>query len=87
MQEHPRPRLGVHCPESDQKLHQEKTQKVRSGGGENGKKSVEIGTKMYEMYEPAGEDEERAHNINISENMSTDDVAKLILDEIRLISK
>ena len=50
MQEHPRPRLGVHCPESDQKLHQEKTQKVRSGGGENGKKSVEIGTKMYEMY-------------------------------------
>ena len=60
---------------------------VRSGGGENGKKSVEIGTKMYEMYVPAGEDEERAHNINIRENMSTDEVVKLILDQIRLISK
>ena len=42
---------------------------------------------MYEMYEPAGEDEERAHNITISEDMSTDEVLKLILDEISLISK
>ena len=55
---------------------------VRSGGGENAKKSAEIGIKLYDMYEPAGEDEEGAHNITITEDMSTDDVLKLIVDKI-----
>ena len=55
---------------------------ARSGGGENAKKSSEIGIKLYDMYEPAGEDEEGAHNITITEDMSRDDVMKLILDKI-----
>ena len=55
---------------------------IRSGGGENAKKSAEVGTKMFDMYEPAGDDEEGAHNVNITEEMSTDDVVKLILDKI-----
>ena len=60
----------------------QKRLEIRSGGGENSKKSVEIGTKMYDMYEPAGEDEEGAHNIMITEDMSTDEVLKTILDKI-----
>ena len=60
----------------------EKRLEVRSGGGENSKKSVEIGSKMYDLYEAAGEDEEGAHNITITEDMSTDEVLKLILHKI-----
>ena len=48
--------------------------------GEGG--NAERLTKMYDMYEPAGEDEEGAHNITITEDMSTDDVANLILEKI-----
>ena len=58
---------------------------VRSGGGENAenaKKATDIGIKLYDMYEPAGEDEEGAHNVTITEDMSTDEVLKLILDKI-----
>ena len=37
---------------------------------------------MYDLYEPAGEDEEGANNITITEDMSTDDVMKLVLKKI-----
>ena len=40
---------------------------------------------MYEMYEPAGEDEEGACNITVSEEMSIDDVKNLVLKTIAKI--
>ena len=36
--------------------------------------------KMAEMYEPAGEDEENAYNIEITEDMNREDVIKKILE-------
>ena len=42
---------------------------------------------MYEMYEPAGEDEEGACNITVSEEMSIDDVKNLVLKTIAKILK
>ena len=37
---------------------------------------------MFDMYEPAGEDEEGAYNVTITEDMSKDDVLKQVLDII-----
>ena len=54
----------------------------RHGEGENAERFSEVGQKMYDLYEPAGEDEDGAHNITITEDMSTDDVANLILEKI-----
>ena len=54
----------------------------RHGDGENSKKFSETLHKMYDNYEPAGEDEEGAINITVDENMSTDDVLKLVLEKI-----
>jgi len=51
-------------------------------GDENADKFTEVLHKMYDLYEPAGEDEEGAHNITITEDMSTDDVMKLVLEKI-----
>ena len=38
---------------------------------------------MYGMYEPAGEDEEGAHNVTITEDMSREDVLKRVLAVIK----
>ena len=54
----------------------------RHGEGENAEKFNEVLHKLYDQYEPAGEDEEGAHNITVTEEMSTDDVMKLILEKI-----
>ena len=54
----------------------------RHGDGENADKFTESLHKMFDLYEPAGEDEEGAFNITVDENMSTDDVMKLILEKI-----
>ena len=54
----------------------------RHGDGENADKFTESLHKMFDLYEPAGGDEEGAHNITVDENMSTDDVMKLILEKI-----
>jgi len=42
-------------------------------------------SKMFDMYEPAGEDEEGAYNVTITEDMSKDDVLKQVLDTIAKI--
>ena len=34
---------------------------------------------MYSMYEPAGEDEEGAHNVTITEDMTREDVLKRVM--------
>ena len=38
--------------------------------------------RMFDMYEPAGEDEEGAYNVAITEDMSRDDVLKKVLEII-----
>ena len=35
---------------------------------------------MLKLYESAGEDEENAHDIMVTEDMSPEDVAKKVLD-------
>ena len=40
---------------------------------------------MFDMYEPAGEDEEGAYNVTITEDMSKDNVLKQVLDIIAKI--
>ena len=42
-------------------------------------------SKMYDMYEPAGEDEEGAYNLTITEDMTPDDVLKNALEIIAKI--
>ena len=41
--------------------------------------------KMFDAFEPAGEDEEGAHNVMVDEDMSPDDVLKLVLEVIAKI--
>ena len=38
--------------------------------------------KMLELYEPAGEDEEGAVNVMITEDMSVDDVLQKVMEAI-----
>ena len=51
----------------------------RHGKGEESKAAIDFMTKMHALYEPAGEDEENSFNINITYDMSPDDVVKKIL--------
>ena len=38
--------------------------------------------KMFDLYEPAGEGEEGAVNVTVTEEMSTDDVLKHVMEAI-----
>ena len=42
--------------------------------------------KFYDLYEPAGEDEKNAYNIDITEDMSVDDVIVKVLKIVENIS-
>ena len=44
-----------------------------------------LSNKIYAMYEPAGEDEEGARNITVTEDMSVDDVMHLVMETIAKI--
>ena len=46
------------------------------------RQAVEAMNKMYDDYEPAGEDEEGAHNVTVTEDMTPDDVLKSVIDII-----
>ena len=59
---------------------QKKRLESRHGDGEGNKEFSEMLNKMYELYEPAGDDEENAFNLTITENMNRDDVIKEVLD-------
>ena len=64
--------------------------KGRHGVGDSedsdiGKEIQEGLERLYDSYEPAGEDEEGAYNVNITEDMSRDDVLKQVLDVIAKI--
>ena len=42
--------------------------------------------KFYDLYEPADEDEKNAYNIDITEDMSVEDVIKKVLKIVENIS-
>jgi hypothetical protein len=58
---------------------------ARHGSDEAGKFSAELMKKVFNFYEPAGNDEENAFNIDISEEMSVDDVMNKILEVLNTI--
>ena len=37
---------------------------------------------MFDLFEPAGEDEEGAHNVTVTEDMSPDDVLNRVMEVI-----
>ena len=39
-------------------------------------------SKMFELFERAGEDEEGAYNVTVTEDMSPDDVLKQVMEVI-----
>ena len=51
-----------------------------------GAKLAALLEKFYDLYEPAGEDEKNAYNIDITEDMSVDDVIKKVLKIVENIS-
>ena len=50
-----------------------------AGDEEVGNMFAESLKKFYDLYEPAGEDEENAFNIDITEDMSIEDVVETVL--------
>ena len=61
--------------------------RARHGGekGGNMAKVHALSNKIYAMYEPAGEDEDGARNITVTEDMSVDDVMHLVMETIAKI--
>ena len=53
--------------------------------GGNMAKVHALSNKIYAMYEPAGEDEEGAHNVTITEDMSREDVLKRVMAVIESV--
>ena len=51
----------------------------RHGDDEQGKQFAEMMVKFFDLYEPAGADEKNAYNIDITEDMSVEDVLKEVL--------
>ena len=58
---------------------------ARHGSDEAGKVLADSMRKVFNFYEPAGNDEENAFNIDISEEMSVDDVMNKILEVLNSI--
>ena len=66
--------------------------KGRHGVGDDedsdiGKEIQEGLERLYDSYEPAGEDEEGAYNVNITEDMTREDVLKQVIDIMAKIWK
>ena len=60
---------------------QEKRVRERHGDSAGGEFGSAL-AKMFDMYEPAGEDEEGACNVAVTEDMSREDVLKRVLETI-----
>ena len=54
-------------------------------GGDGGKEWAGWLGKMFDLFEPAGEGEEGAYNVTVTESMSPDDVLKQVMDTISKI--
>ena len=58
----------------------------RHGKGEESKAAIDFMTKIHALYEPAGDDEENSFNINITNNMSREDVVQKVLEFENMIT-
>ena len=52
----------------------------RHGGDQS---AVNLFSKMHDVFEPSGEHEERAINVQISNDMSREDVVQTILNKLK----
>ena len=55
--------------------------------GDEGKIYVDLFNRMYDAYQPAGDDEENAYNVSVDGNMSPDDVVQNVINLIEKIEK
>ena len=60
---------------------QKKRLAARHGDQEEGG-FADVLSKLFDAYEPAGEDEEGSYNVTITEDMTPDDVLKQVLEII-----
>ena len=65
---------------------QSKRVAYRHGSDGQGAQLAALMEKFYDLYEPAGEDEKNAYNIDITEDMSVEDVIKKVLKIVENIS-
>ena len=64
------------------------TKRVKERHGEDANEDfMNMLIKFAAMYEPAGEDEENAYNVEITEDMSREDVIQKILDIVDKLEK
>ena len=63
---------------------QKKRLEVRHSG-DGGNEWAGCLSKMFDLFEPAGEDEEGAYNLTVTEDMSLDDVWKRVVKVINKI--
>ena len=61
---------------------QEQRLEKRQGGSSGGGGRVEALKKMFDLYEPAGADEENCFNVTIGEDTTPGDVVKDVLEII-----
>ena len=54
-------------------------------GKDGGQELAGLLSKMFELFERAGEDEEGAYNVTVTEDMSPDDVLKQVMEIINKI--
>ena len=59
----------------------------RHGDDEQGKQFAEMMVKFFDLYEPAGTDEKNAYNIDITEDMSVEDVLQEVLKIVEKVKK
>ena len=60
---------------------QEKRLEKRQGGGGSEQRTTAL-KKMYDLYEPAEEDEEHCYNVTITEDTTPEDVVNEVLEVI-----
>ena len=59
----------------------------RHGDDEQGQQFAEMMVKFFDLYEPASADEKNAYNIDITEDMSVEDVLKEVLKIVEKVWK
>ena len=56
-------------------------------GEEQGESLVEMMGNFFDLYEPAGKDEENAYNVEIDEDMTKDQVLQKVMDIVTEIGQ
>ena len=68
------------------KACQRRRLEARHGGG-GGQEWAGVLGKMFDLFEPAGEDEEGACNVTVTEDMTPDDVFKRVMEDVGKMGK